>query len=53
MRPEDWQSVYGETVRIIEQQILAAFRPEQIKAAIAKAKCQEQRPVIVAKGLLA
>jgi hypothetical protein len=53
MRPEDWQAVYGETVRIIEQHILAAFRPEQVKAATAKAKGQEQRAVIVAKGVLA
>jgi len=53
MRPEDWRAVYGETVRIIERHILAAFRPEQIEAAMAKAKGQEQRPVIVAKGVLA
>jgi hypothetical protein len=53
MRPEDWRVVYGESVRIIEGHIIAAFRPEQIKAAAAKAKGQEQRPIIVAKGVLA
>ena len=53
MRPEDWQTVYGESVRIIEGHIIAAFQPEQINAAAAKAKGQEQRPVIVAKGVLA
>ena len=53
MRVEDWETVYGTTVRIIEEQIIAAFRPEQIKAAEAKAKGQSPRPALVAKGVLA
>jgi hypothetical protein len=53
MRSADWQTVYGETVQIIEQHIIAAFRPEQVKAAVAAAKSQERRPMIVAKGVLA
>ena len=53
MRREDWERVYGESVRIIEEQIIAAFRPEQVKAAEAKAKGQGQRPLLVAKGVLA
>jgi hypothetical protein len=53
MRPEDWETVYGESVRIIEEHIIAAFRPEQIKAAEVRAKGQEQRPIMVAKGVLA
>jgi len=53
MRPGDWEAVYGESVRIIEEHIIAAFRPEQIKAAEVKAKGQEQRPLVVAKGVLA
>jgi hypothetical protein len=53
MRPEDWETVYGQSVRIIDEHIIAAFRSEQIKAAGVKAKAQEQRPIIVAKGALA
>jgi hypothetical protein len=52
MRLEDWQAVYGEGVRIIEEHIIAAFRPEQIKAAETTANGQKQFPVIVAKGVL-
>ena len=53
MKPEDWEAVYGESVSIIEEHIIPAFRPEQIEAAEAKVKGQEKRPVIVAKGVLA
>jgi hypothetical protein len=53
MRREDWERVYGESVRIIEEQIIAAFRPEQVKAAAVKAKDQGQRPLLVARGVLA
>ena len=52
MKPEDWETVYGESVSIIEEQIIAAFRPEQVKAAEAKAQGQEKRPLVVAKGVL-
>lgn len=53
MKAGDWVTVYGATVRIIEEHIIAAFRPEQIKAAEVKAKGQGQRPILVAKGVLA
>lgn len=53
MRPEDWETVYGESIRIIEEHIIAAFRPEQIRTAEARTKSREQRPIIVAKGVLA
>jgi hypothetical protein len=53
MKLEDWDTVYGQSVRIIEEHIIAAFRPEQIKAAELKAKAHGQRPIIVAKGSLA
>jgi hypothetical protein len=53
MKPEDWETVYGESVSIIEAQIIAAFRPEQVEGAEAKAKGHEKRPLIVAKGSLA
>ena len=53
MRERDWEIVYGATVRIIEEHIIAAFRPEQIKAAEVKAKGHGQRPILVAKGVLA
>lgn len=53
MKAEDWATVYGQTVRIINQEIIAAFRPEQIKAATGKAASLVQTPVIIAKGVLA
>jgi hypothetical protein len=53
MKREDWERVCGKSVRIIEEQIIAAFRPEQVKVAEAKAKDQGQRLLLVAKGVLA
>jgi hypothetical protein len=53
MKPQDWETVYGESMRIIEEHIIAAFRPEQIKTAEIKAKGQEQRPIVAGKGVLA
>jgi hypothetical protein len=53
MKAEDWEGVYGESVRIINEQIIAAFRPEQIKAATEEAGRLVQSPVIIAKGVLA
>ncbi|HEX5432834.1 MAG TPA: hypothetical protein VFY05_01240 [Candidatus Angelobacter sp.] len=53
MKPQDWETVYGESVRIIEEHIIAAFRPDQIKTAEMKAKCLAQRPIVVGKGALA
>jgi len=51
MRPEDWEMVYGASVRIIEEHIIAAFQPEQIKAAEVEARGRQQ-PLVVAKGVL-
>jgi hypothetical protein len=53
MKPRDWEMVYGESVRIINSQIIAAFRPDQIKAATEKAEALAQVPMIVGKGILA
>jgi hypothetical protein len=52
MKAEDWDTVYGESVRIINEQIIAAFRPQQIKAATEEAARLGQTPVIIAKGVL-
>jgi hypothetical protein len=52
MKTEDWETVYGESVRIINEQIIAAFRPKQIKAATEEAATLRQAPVIIAKGVL-
>ncbi len=53
MRSEEWETVYGASVRIIEEQIIGAFRPEQIKGAEVKARVQQRQPLLVAKGVLA
>jgi hypothetical protein len=53
MRLEDWETVYGGSVQIINKHIIAAFRPEQIRAATEEAKRQEQEPMVVAKGTVA
>jgi integrase len=52
MRLDDWATVYGDSVRIIEEHIIAAFRPEHVRAAEVKAKGQQQRPIIGSKGVL-
>jgi hypothetical protein len=53
MKPGDWEMVYGESVRIINNQIIAAFRPDQIKAATEKAEALAHVPMIVGRGILA
>ena len=53
MKPDDWKAVYGESVRIMNEYIIAAFRQDQIKAASEEARKLEQRPVIVSRGVLA
>jgi len=53
MRPEDWETVYGQSVRIIQENIIAAFRPDQIETAESKAKALQDRPILVARGSLA
>jgi hypothetical protein len=52
MKREDWDEVYGESVRIIEQQVIAAFRPEQIATAESKSREWIRQPLVVAKGIL-
>jgi hypothetical protein len=51
-RPVDWDAVYGNSVRIINDNIVAAFRPEQIERATQRAKELENSVLIVAKGVL-
>jgi hypothetical protein len=48
----DWDAVYGNSVRIINDNIVAAFRPEQIERATQRAKELENSVLIVAKGVL-
>jgi hypothetical protein len=52
MKPGDWDAVYGNSVRIINDNIVAAFRPEQIERATQRAKELENSVFIVAKGVL-
>lgn len=52
MSPPDWKITYGESVRIIEEHILAAFSSEQIEVAEMKVRGQGQRPILVSKGVL-
>jgi hypothetical protein len=53
MKPEDWEAAYGESVRIMDTEIIAAFQPQQVKAAAEKARAIAQTPLIVARGVLA
>jgi integrase len=52
MKPGDWDAVYGDSVRIIDEHIVAAFRPEQIETAKVNAMELEHRLLVVAKGVL-
>lgn len=52
MNPGDWDSVYGDNVRILNEDIIAAFRPEQIDAAAERARQLGDRVLIVAQGVL-
>jgi hypothetical protein len=52
MKPGDWDAVYGNSVRIINDNIVVAFRPEQIERATQRAKELENSVLIVAKGVL-
>ena len=36
MKPADWEAVYGESVRIMNEDIISAFRPDQIEAATSR-----------------
>jgi hypothetical protein len=53
MRPGDWELVYGSSLRIINEQIIAAFRTEQIEMAEIKASDLKNIPLVVTKGVLA
>jgi hypothetical protein len=53
MKQEDWEAAYGESVRIMDTEIIAAFQPQQIKAAAEKANAIAQKPMIVGRGVLA
>ncbi len=53
MRPGDWELVYGSSLRIINEQIIAAFRTEQIEMAEIKASDLKNMPLVVTKGVLA
>jgi integrase len=52
MNPNDWNAVYGDNVRIINEEIIAAFRPEQVDAAAARARELGERPLIITQGVL-
>jgi hypothetical protein len=52
MKPGDWDAVYGNSIRIINDNIIAAFRPEQIETAMQRAKKLKDSVLVVAKGVL-
>jgi hypothetical protein len=52
MKPGDWDAVYGNTVRILNDNIISAFRPEQIEVAMHQAKELASRAFVLAKGVL-
>ncbi len=53
MKPADWEAVYGESVRVMNEHIIATFRPDQIEAATKEAEKLAQNPMIVSRGVLA
>lgn len=53
MKPQDWEAAYGESVRIMDREIIGAFQPQQIKAAADEAKAIGQKPMILGRGVLA
>lgn len=52
MKPGDWDAVYGDSVRILNDNIISAFRPEQIEAAMRQAIELENSALVIAKGVL-
>jgi integrase len=52
MKPEDWDAVYGNSVRILNDDIISAFGPEQVEAAMRQAKELEKSALVIAKGVL-
>jgi hypothetical protein len=47
MKPSEWDSVYGETVRILNEDIIGAFSAKQVKEATGTATTPKSRPFIV------
>lgn len=52
MNPGDWDAVYSDNVRIINEDIIAAFRPEQVEAATVRAQELGDTVLVVAHGVL-
>jgi integrase len=52
MKPGDWDAVYGDSVRILNDNIISAFRPEQVETAMRQAKELEDAALVIAKGML-
>src|SRR5260370_14820697 len=52
MKPADWDAVYGNSVRILNENIISAFRPEQIEVAAGQAQELSSRAFVLAKGVL-
>lgn len=52
MKPADWDAVYGNSVRILNENIISAFRPEQIEVATGQAQELSSRAFVLAKGML-
>jgi len=52
MKAGDWDGVYGESVRILNDDIISAFRPDQVETAMQQAKELERSALVVAKGVL-
>jgi hypothetical protein len=52
MKPADWDAVYGNSVRILNEDIISSFRPEQIEVATGQAQELSSRAFVLAKGVL-
>jgi integrase len=52
MKPRDWDAVYGNSVRILNDNIISAFSPEQVEAAMRQTKELENGALVIARGVL-
>jgi hypothetical protein len=52
MKPGDWDAVYGNSVRILNDNIISAFSPEQVEAAMRQTKELENSALVIARGVL-
>jgi hypothetical protein len=52
MKPGDWDAVYGNSVRILNDNIISAFSPEQVEAAMCQTKELENSALVIARGVL-